>query len=194
MSPDPGLLVLNRLHFMRQAAASGHLAQRAPAVPLSIEDIFRRYRGFDGVAWPSEGHPPLRDEDGLIDARLLEDTKRYRRELPSPEEHDLLMLVRHCEDRGPPSFPGWQFVGFDVGYFESPYSHFSVVLNEVIWGVIDELRSFGSRLNRDLLLDDVRDALELTARHEMLARQGADVEADGVFPIAVYVRDEGDLR
>ncbi len=191
MSGQPGLLVVNRMELMRIAERAGRIMDREPALAISAEEVFRRYRGLDGVAWSTEGHPPLRD-DGLAEPSQLAAIEDYARKLPSPHENDIILLVQPGTSGESTQRLGWRLIGFDVGYYESAWSHFSVVLNEVIWGTIDELRSFADKLNEYLLLNNVGDAEALVRRHVALASEGSDVEQGEVEPLAIYVPEDGD--
>src|SRR5262249_28040258 len=154
---------------------------------ISAEEVFRRYRGFDSEPWPMEGHTSLHGEDGLGDPSELRSIEEYAGKLPSTHESDIILLVR----RGPSDEDtlrlGWECIGFDVGFFESEWSHYSVILSEVIWGTIGELRSFAGKLNEHLLLNDIGDAQALVRRHDVLASQGEDVEVGEMEPFAIYV-------
>ncbi len=191
MIRPPGLLVVNRLELMRKAERAGSLAYRDPALAISAEEIFRRYRGLDGVAWPTEGHPPLRTEDGLAEPSQLAAIEQYARKPPFPHDNDIILLVPGGASNQDIQGLGWRAIGFDVGFFESELSHFSVVLNEVIWGRIDELRSFAGKLNEHLLLKTLGDAQALARVHDSLAREGRDVEDGEVEPFAIYVPEAG---
>ena len=136
-----------------------------------------------------EGHTALHGEDGLGDPSQLRSIEEYARKLPSPQESDVILLVRRGVSAEDIERLGWRPIGFDVGFFESAWSHFSVILNEVIWGTIDELRSFAGKLNEHLLLNDIGDAQALVSRHDVLASQGEDVEEGEMEPFAIYVPD-----
>jgi hypothetical protein len=159
-----------------------------PALDLSPEEVFRRYRGFDGVAWPNGGRVGFDLEGGLASVDDRPAVEQYRGKLVQSQESDLLLISRggvaahNGYDR-----PGWAFVGIDVGFYESELSHFSAVLNEVIWGELKELRKFSARLNANLLIGDEADALDLVATHEALQRAGRDVEEGRIEAIVVHV-------
>lgn len=69
-----------------------------------------------------------------------------------------------------------EWMGFDVGYYESESLHFSVVLNEVVCGTVVELVGFAKRLNANLLFSSREDAEELMRVRESLMGSGADLE------------------
>jgi hypothetical protein len=185
MSRDVGILVVNRLDLMKLALRAGRL--RRTFVGLSPEQVFRRYRGFDGLAWPVEDHPRFDLEGGLADPSERAAIDDYLRSLPSPEEADLVLVGRSARRLDEGGFPGWSFAGFDVGSYESEWSHFSVVLNEVIWGTNPELGAFARLLGDNLLLQNLYDARALVAVHDDLRIKGKDVEQGRMEPIAIYV-------
>lgn len=187
-----GILVVDRFELMRRAARVGVLAKRKPAVEIPSEKVFREYRGFDGVPWPDLEHPEFRTEDGLAalgDSALVD---QYVRKLSQREGCDLVLLARLGADVEIVQKSGWTAAGFDLGYFHSEWSHFSVVLNEVLFGVHSALRSFGSRLNEHLLLGTLEDAVALLTERNQLAATGVDLEqGDLIEPIAMFLRDVG---
>src|SRR5215831_20965336 len=133
MTRQSGLLVVNRSDLMRKAERSGSLANRTASLGISAEEVFRRYRGFDGEVWPMEVHTALHGEDGLGNPSQLQSIEEYARKLPSPQESDIILLVRRGVSDDIRRLQ-WRPIGFDVGFFESEWSHFSVILHEVIWG------------------------------------------------------------
>jgi hypothetical protein len=102
---------------------------------------------------------------------------RYIQNLPNASEWDVILLSRLGPTRESVRPAGWSHAGFDVGYFQSQWSHFSVILNEVVFGVHPELRLFASRLNEHLLLSRLESASELIAERKRLAAAGKDLEA-----------------
>jgi hypothetical protein len=187
-----GILVVNRLELMGRAVRAGVLAKRKPAVEIPGEEVFRRYRGFDGVPWPDLEHPEFRTENGLAAVTDWELVIQYARKLSQREDCDLVLLARLGTDDERVRQSGWTAAGFDLGYFDSEWSHFSVVLNEVLFGVHSELRSFASRLNEHLLLGTLEDAIALLAERNRLAGTGVDLEqGDLMEPIAVFLPEVG---
>jgi hypothetical protein len=187
-----GILVLNRFEFMRWAASAGGPVRRALALPLPLtrDEIFRRYRGLDGRVWPDLEYLPFELEDGLVDMEDLPVINQYVASLRCRDECDVIAIARSGLDFKDMQQNGWLLAGIDVGYFESEYSHFSVILHEVLLGTYEELRSFAGRLNGHLLLPSLADGRELMAVRARLAAQGKDVEHEppAVEPIVVYIR------
>ena len=186
MTRTEGLVVVDRLAFLRMARRSGRLA--GPRNGESPDSVFRRYRGFDGGVWPVQEHPQFATTEGLADEADRAAVEAYLRTLPNAVDCDLLLLVRASAAgfEGAPR-PEWSFAGLDVGFFESEWSHFSVVLNEVIFGNIPELVSFTDKLGPYLLFESLDDALALASAHMRIANAGGDVEQGDFEPMAVWL-------
>ncbi len=67
-------------------------------------------------------------------------------------------------------------MGFEVGVFEDVDNYYSSVFHELIFGQLDDLTSFATRLNQNLLFAGVADAIEFSRRCAALAASGADLE------------------
>ena len=130
-----GILAVDRMKLMRQAQGAGVFAQRSPSNGMTNDDAFRKYRGFDGRAWPEDSPRQFVVVDGLASIKEIEAVQVYADELRSAEDCDVILVapssVRELEVGGRP----WKRIGFDVGVFESEWAHFSVLLNEVVYGV-----------------------------------------------------------
>lgn len=174
MPRNTGLIVVNRLEFMRQAVAAG--LTRNPAAGADIQEAFRRYRGFDGVLWPKSPPSLLDLNSGLADFHKLSAVLAYVRELPQHEECDVLLLSPVRDRVIPPPDNCWTPVGIDVGFYESQHTHFSMILNEVLFGAQETLRRFAGLLNTNLLFPSIDSATAGVEEHERLARDGARVE------------------
>src|SRR5689334_23259500 len=123
-----GLVVVNRLDLLRLARRGG--SRLSPAVEMEPEEVFRRYRGFDGIFWPEKDEAGLEEIDGLAELRDLPLVETYFGKLTCKDECDLLAV-------GPPGArlgADWIPAGFDLGYCEFDGGHFSVVLNEILFG------------------------------------------------------------
>jgi hypothetical protein len=166
-------------------------AQQKPAADISFQEVFRRYRGLDGEVWPQKEHAEFPIEDGLAAIEHWSLVNQYVRKLASANECDVIMLARLGPRLDSVQQLGWSFAGFDVGYFESEWSHFSVILCEVIFGVNSELRSFCSRLNEHLLLSTLEDARALLTERSRLVRLGRDLEEEPpqMETLAVLLRE-----
>jgi hypothetical protein len=183
-------LVVNRFELLRRAEKSGSLSKRVPAREMTHEEVFRRYRGFDGLAWPNLEHAEFQTDEGLADFADLGPVDAYVQRLAHPEECELIALARL--DVAGFGLGDWRPAGFDIGYFESEWSHFSVLLNEVIYASRLELRRFASALNKNLLVPTMELALDVIAERGLLLETGADIEeAPHVEPIAIFLRGDG---
>ena len=174
----------------RGAVESGTLAKRSAAGGLVADSVFRQYRGLDGDIWPELEHSSFEIEDGLADVEKSSMVDGYVDSLSCRDECDVIVLCRAGADVRRVEQLGWIAAGFDVGYLESAWSRFSVILNEVMFGMHEELRSFAARLNSSLLFAAHSDALELIAERRRLATLGKDLELEPplVEPIMVCVR------
>lgn len=186
-----GILVVNRFELLRLFEKSASFSTRLPARETTHDRVFCCYRGFDGAAWPEIEHAGFQTEDGLADFADVTRVDAYVKRLPCRAECDVIALGRVGVALGGPGATGWRPIGFDLGYFESEWSHFSVVLNEIIYAIHPELRRFARRLNEHLLLATLEDALEVAMERSRLAAAGADIE-DGPYiePIAIFVRGD----
>lgn len=191
MSNRLGILVVNRLELLRRSQRSGALSKRVAPLGITHEEVFRRYRGFDGLVWPELEHPQFSTVNGLanIDDAVL--VNEYVAALPTSNECDVILLARlEVSDAGLWS-KGWRPAGFDIGYFESEWSHFSVVLSEILYGTHLGLRRFASELNQYLLVPSLEQSLEVIKERGRVAVTGADFEiADHIEPIAIFVQSD----
>lgn len=150
--------------------------------------MFLRYRGFDGVSRPVPDYPKLRIDDGLADVGDLALVDEYVATSPTKNELEVILIARGSNPNANIA-ARWQFYGFDVGYFESEWSHFSVVLNEIVYGTRDELRQFVGVLNANLLVPSLDRAYTVRKEHERLLKTGADVEqCPCIEAISIYGR------
>jgi hypothetical protein len=170
------------MQLYRDAIRAGIVGVRRPAIAMSDIDVFRLYRGIDGNAWPISP-PTFALEGGLAAPELYPLVKAYLEDIAG-KEADLVAL------RGAPS-PKFRLLGFDVGAYESEFSHFSVILNEVLYGTLEELRDKASLLNEHLLCASDSSAFEVLRMHEILLERGADVEEMSAPMEVIAVYGEG---
>lgn len=175
-----GILAVDRQHMLRQAVSGGVLMSRAPAVPMSAEMIFATYRGFDGLAWPASLPPVFKTESGLAATSVMASARSYADQLV---DCDLIILADLTTNA---DFSGLGLLGFDVGYFESEWSHFSSILNEVLFGSEAEMRAYAKRLNSSLLFASGSDAADMLLTREQLLCRGADLEGGDLQTIRIY--------
>lgn len=185
----PKLLVLNRIEMMRRFARLGSLERREPAIGLTHSQVFHAYSGFDGDFWPESGEHEIRLTDGLAGCDQLSVVVEYFRNIRVKDEVDLVMLEFGPTPNGTRPDGAWTFVGYDLGFIESEWSHFSIILNEIIYGHLRELREFAEGLNEHLLIATESQAELILDRRGLLSSAGADVEnGENMQAIAVYVR------
>jgi len=137
------------------------VVSRETSIGISAEEARQRYRGFDGIVWPGETVRSIPLEDGLAPLSELPRLLAYASDL------DGVDLI-YCAFEGPPDSHGFRFLGYDIGYFESEYNHFSTILNEIVFGEMDEMTRFGPVLNRSLLFDSSHDAERVVATRTRL--------------------------
>jgi hypothetical protein len=189
MTRRAGILVVNRPSFLRSAQGSGALSKRVAPRGMTHEEVFRQYRGFDGDPWTEIDDPELQTDDGLAELGDVGLVQSFLERVPNRAEWEAIVLVRADTDGEPLTLQGWRLAGFDLGYFRSEWSHFSVVLNEIIYGSQPELTRFISTLNEHWLLPTHALSREAAAAHALLATAGADVEEmDDIESIQVFIR------
>lgn len=174
------IVALDRLALLKQHPAA--LAARTPSLPMSPEQIFGAYRGLDGQPWPT---PPFegREEAGLVALGELENVRAIIEKSDRAGDLDIVALSRAPDEHATMS-TGWKRLGYDLGYLESRWSHFSVLLNEVIFGGVPAIRDFAKVLNSNLLLDSAEDAARLLATRTLAGAAGEDIETVG--DISIY--------
>ncbi len=187
MVNSEGIVVIDRVELMRQADRAGVLAKRAPAVALSSEEVFLRYRGFDGRHWPVRDGRAFVTDSGLAAAKDWGVVSAYAAALPNCSDCEVVFLARQGGELDRSPIAEWSLLGFDVGCLESEWSHFSVILNEVIFGVHPELRKFADSLNEHLLFSTQEASLSLIVERNRVAAEGKDVEhIEQMETIAVF--------
>jgi hypothetical protein len=170
---------------------------REPVLPLTHETIRKQYRGFDGVLWPTDVES-LDLVDGLLPFENFDDAKNYQLNQCAGAADLVLIADAADSQHAQNSLIGAQFLGYDYGYFVSEDSHFSSLLNEVMYGVHDEMRSFAAHLNNALLLGSLARAAELHRTRVALKSRGCHLEgepAEGHFaPIAIFTPSTDEAR
>jgi hypothetical protein len=175
MTASSGIIVVNRADLLRLAMRSGSLTNRLPATGGDHNTTFLRYRGFDGVVWPEPQHPEFQTEGGVASLADLTAVEAYIQHLVRQEECDLIGLRAEL-GQGAFATSHWRSIGFDIGYFESESSHFSVILNEVVYGTSPEMIRCASLLNNHLLCPSREQGEEILASRRRAERLGADLE------------------
>lgn len=154
-----GIVAVDRAAILRRSGDV--LAARTASLKMSPAQVFGAYQGLDGVPWPS---PPFEgwEDVGLIDVSELETVRDLVAKSGVGHDIDIVALAQGPVVKAMQEL-GWQLLGYDVGYFESRWSHFSVLLNEVVYGSVPNIRAYAKALNSNLLLDTDEDAAALLA-------------------------------
>jgi hypothetical protein len=171
---------------------------RIPVLGLTHEEVARKYRGFDGAFWHGpwggrdwESEYGFLPETGIGDLGQYEQIKEILARDFGPDA-DLICFGGTEALSGLPA--GFAFVGYDFGYYGSARGYYSVLYNEVIYGLIRAMREFGDFLNENLLLSSVAEAERLDAVRSRLLEEGADLEtsSDEWYAIGVWLYAGGD--
>lgn len=172
--PRKGLLAVDRERLYRLALNAGVLGGRAPAVNLPDREVFHAYRGLDGQWWPEPPGEGLAVSDGFAPLSLLHEVDRYAGRCgPSCD----VIVIGSTENVAVAGVSEqFECIGFDVGTCESEWSHFSCILNEVLYGTDPELRAIASLLNGQLLLPDMTAVNALLVARRNASERGADLE------------------
>lgn len=184
---EDGFLVVSRLNLLSRVDSDP--SGRQPHLHLTDKDIISRYRGIEGQPWPDyPSKERLCITDGLTSVGQFDQVTAYYLGLPGEARCDFIYCqFRTTAPLQPSIAPAFRFCGYDYGYYLSEYNHYSVLFNEVVYGVYDALARFSVVLNDCLLLpsdEAVRELADIRNRHLL---NGADVEDDEVSgPIAVY--------
>lgn len=181
-----GLLVIERFSLDRKDAANW-----TTSIGLSMRDVLRRYRGFDGsTPWPETlGLRSIRLDEGLA---TIDQYRAVRKCFQGIETHswcDLLYLQYVKSSRDEFSHPDFCFCGYDFGHYEGVGNFFSVILHEVINGRYDQLRQHTHVLNQYFLLPSLIEADVVKRTHEALKLEGASLETEDdehFVPIGIY--------
>ncbi len=175
MNIDPGVLVLDRASYFRALSTRGTFATRVPSCRLSHGQIAKSYRGLEGDPWPDDEMEELAPI-----SRRVEISGGVKQRSGAC---DVIVLSSR-----PLLDPGLLLVGYDVGYWESRYSHFSSIFHEVLFGLSGPMRDLGTLLNRDLLFSTRDTASRLVILRKELLASGTDLESGGppVDVIEIY--------
>lgn len=178
--PAPGAIITDRELFFRQAKDS---VTRPSSVGLTLEEVALRYRGFDGRIWPDWlGLDPT--PEGVISLGELSSItassawKEFGR-------NSQVVFIAPPEHGGPGE--AWDFVGFDLGLFESSYSRFSIIVHEILFGAEETLRKFSKHLNENLLLREPTIVAEILKARQERVLAGADLEElDAIHTYSIF--------
>jgi hypothetical protein len=194
----PGLLIVKRENWFESPSyGTTENTAATPAVPVPLGEVWRTYRGIDGIPWPSSSQ----ETDGLILSGGVASLDQYRavvgilgRESQTAKVDLLHIRPSQSRDffaRAPKEF---SFIGFDVGYLDGDFNCFSVLLNEVIFGSLPAMRQFSDKLNEYLLLPSEEAARTVVDVRNMFSRDTPELEdleeGEGPFCIEVHLWEE----
>ncbi len=190
----PGLLIVERENWFESPSyGATEEAAATPAVPVPLGEVWRTYRGIDGIPWPSSqdtdelilsGGVASLDQYGAVVGVLGRDSQAAKVDL---------LYIRPSQSRGflarvPKEF---SFIGFDVGYVDGDFNCFSVLLNEVIFGSLPAMRQLSDNLNEYLLLPSEAAARTVVDVRNMFSRDTPELEdleeGEGPFCIEVHL-------
>jgi hypothetical protein len=175
--PGSGLLIVTHISLIEMHVADGGLMEwvrRAPVLGLTHREVAIRYRGFESSQWGNRdwaSNYPFLPETGLGDVSQFSQIRDILwRDFGS--NSDLLYIGGLEAPAGLPD--AFEFVGFDYGYYESVWGNYSILLNEVVYGLHPTMRQFGDLLNEHLLLADAVQTDRIGTCRTSLLAQGVD--------------------
>lgn len=175
-----GIVVVDRMALY--ARFSRRRSTREPSVEMPTDQVFRTYRGFDGQVWPQNGTEVFEVRDGMADVTAYSAIMRHYQQLGDRAQCDVIAL-------SPVNLPmplPWVPLGFDWGYFNSEWSHYSLVLNEILFGNKEPFRRLAAKLNKDLLFSNPNEVVLAAKLRDAMLERGEDLE-DGVMEaVGVY--------
>jgi hypothetical protein len=185
-SISEGLIIVSRTNAAERFGFE-HDPLRMPILDLTHDEVAQRYKGFDGIFWGGSEFETKYDflsEDGIA---ALCDYDKVSEVLANdfPYHSDLIFLK---EIGRPLNLPdSFRFEGYEFGYFHSVYDCYSVILNEIIYGLHSEMRASGCLLNGQLLFKRLADAEHLKTSRMFLVNRGVDLETDDICtPIEIW--------
>jgi hypothetical protein len=173
-----GLLLVERVNWLSDLRFGGGAQPRDSVIGLSVDAVLQRYRGIEGDPWPLDLDSfEIELEDGLAPLNQLDRVLRYSVEAARETDVDLLHIAVEGAISEVPVLPSdLQFMGYDVGVWESETNLFSILMNDVIFGRQPTLTQFADRLNSSLLLPGDGSVQDLIHAREQLVTAGADLE------------------
>jgi hypothetical protein len=144
----------------------------------SYGEIWHRYRGVGGRhAWPDIGSPPPPLVNGLAPVDAIESCRVYWEAAKKKYPRDKINLVA-IGDVEANNEVQFAFLGYDCGYYESEYNHFSAVLNDLLFLIVKEFEPFQHLLNKNLLFQSHVEAEAFLEKRKSLLMQGYPLETD----------------
>lgn len=92
MTRPLGLLVIDRSAFRERLESGGLVQDFKLPLSLSLDEVFRRYRGFEGNLWKEEAHPEVDTENGLAALHSMDRVRAYLRRCDPQGRCDLLAI------------------------------------------------------------------------------------------------------
>lgn len=154
----------------------GNMVINNKVTGLSVEEVLKKYQGFEGEL--IEYFPIERIFD-----ELNEIINQFSDEIKST---DNLMFYVHSDRNDGVSLAikdQFKFVGFDVGVCDKKKTIFSSIFNEILFGHLNDLIIFNDFLNNNFLFPDKQIAEAYVNLHNELSKQGRGVEDHEVMTI-----------
>jgi hypothetical protein len=185
------LIVAQTLNF-RTAEKAG----RKNVLGLSPHEIEERYVGLDCEPWPEDASPPSMGEfAGLAPLSELPLVQQRYLALKRRDPSARLLYLAKCdigEPRDPSPPNGFESLGYDYGFIDSQFNHYSVLANEVLYGLYERMASFAAHLNGRLLLPTFDLIRFLNRVRNELLEEGADLERwDESYPVGIFEQTDG---
>lgn len=189
-----GLVLIERMDLRKWNTDQGRPMPRNPVAPLTWDLVLERYSGIDGKCWPQELLPYNNNDYevpcGLLSLEKLPMVLSWPEWRACEKRCDLLLcetIPDYVHDAA--QVKGFDFVGYDVGMpiTEDTFYSYSLVYQEIIFGMYPELTEFTSSLNRHLLFDNIEAYDEFLRVRHRAAVGGADLEEfDSVAEMASF--------
>ena len=154
-----------------------NLEQKKRIPEMSVEQIVKNYRGFEGEILEV---CDVNEKDS--------DLEKHISELSELKDLGIcfLLFIRSSSS----SIPSYielncLKLGYDVGVcVEEEEEVYSSIFQEILFGVVEELVMFKSKLNDNFLFNDKSTAIEYVEAHNEMSLQGKDVE--DYMPMSIY--------
>jgi hypothetical protein len=137
---------------------------------LSI--LLQQYLGFEGECQQFTECNDLREAKIQIE--------KYRKEIDFSTRIEFAILICIEIDKKEKSIKldNCSLVGYDYGILLDKYELYSSVLQEILFGHIDELMLFKDQLNNNYLFSTFEKAEQFAQKHHQLLLEGKDVEIE----------------
>jgi hypothetical protein len=182
-----GFIIVRRINWFRHPRIA--VPNRKARLPGTHDEVLHRFRGIEGMLWPDEipfGEISL--NRGIAPVSQMEHLIVYYQELHQYSPHQIFDFL-YCSNGSyisevPESF---KFRGYDYGNLICASNNYSIIYNEILYGLYDELGSLSVNLNESLLFPSIEYVEQASAIRARLLNAGADLETDDDFSaIAIY--------